>query len=147
MDGEAGPGELLFATRCMLHLPGALAGRQMQAAPPLSPRRGCFKTSGVCNLQWRPRSRLEAPATGLSEVSGVASGGQRPAEAGKVADAQLGGARLGADWARGSEGLGSVRNGVGAPAERTEPLRRGPKAFGKAQGSRGWGAGVGESAN
>lgn len=37
MDGEAGPGELLFATRCMLHLPGAFAGREMQPAPPPSP--------------------------------------------------------------------------------------------------------------
>lgn len=69
MDGEAGPGELLFATRCMLHLPGALAGRSVQAEPPLSRQGGYFKSSEDCNRQWRAQSPVEARAT--SYRSGV----------------------------------------------------------------------------
>lgn len=147
MGGEAGPGELLFATRCMLHLPGALAGRSGPAEPPLSRQGGYFKSSEHCNPQWRAPSPVEArpPAPGAGDVSGVASGGQRPAEARKVDGAPLGSARQGSARAgcgarRDSLLFGTEWGGRGR-AERAELLSRGPKAFGmlrEEREERGW---------
>lgn len=80
---------------------------------------------------------------GLGEVSGIASGGQRPAEAGKVDGAQLGDARL-----------SSVRTGRGARRDsavfgtESGPRRREPSRFGggRRQSERlGEGEGWGES--
>lgn len=59
------------------------------------------------------------------EVSGVASGGQRPAEAGKVDEAELGCARLRSAWpGRGARRISTV---FGA---QSGSRRRGPSGFG-----------------
>lgn len=64
----------------------------------------------------------------------VDSAQPRPEKSMRLSSVALGWARLGAVWARGSEGLGSVRNRAGTPAERAELLRRGDRRLSETLG-------------
>lgn len=82
------------------------------------------------------------------EVSGVGSGGQRPAEAGKVDGAELGGARLRSAWpGRGARRI-STLFGAQSGSKRRGPsgfggFGKAPKTFGNPRRGEGKGGGIG----
>lgn len=135
MDGEAGPGELLSATRCMLHLPGAHAGREMANRATSFSLGACLKTSQVCNPLWQTESLLvetsasragvrfqalqvvDSAQPRLEMLSSAALGSARPG-----LGSGLGGSRQCSEPSRGPDGEGRVASASEGPRRHSETL-------------------------